>query len=236
MAHPPQQPDFDPNQRPPQAPPMPPETGGRPLPQPESGAPPPAYGAVPPGYGPSPGYGAPLPMPPKKPRTGMVFGILIGSMALIIIGGLLIGQMSGDDGPSSSDSPEAVVEQFAAAMASLTDIENPPDAEEVVETIGPYFCGELLEEMRIATEEDTTASASEADMELLEGMEIRLDFESVDSTVEGDTATVEGYFIFTVIDTEENTSNEEETFTSIELVREDDTWLICDLGNDIITW
>src|SRR5690606_3692536 len=131
MSHPSQQPGFDPNQPPPQDPGQP---GEPPVP--------------PPGYAPPP-YGGMPPAPRRRPRTGAVFAIVFGSMALIIVVGLVIGRVAGD-GPSSSDTPEEVVEQYLDAMASVWRDKEFHDPAATADRLAPYLCSDIREEMSAA--------------------------------------------------------------------------------------
>lgn len=215
MAHPPRQPDFDPNRQPP---PQEPPAGPTP-PRPGYGPPPPH--GVQPGYGPPPGYVGPPPMPPRRPRTGLVFGILLGSMALIIVVGLAIGKAAGDGGPSSSDSPEDVVEQLMATLASVMESGEYLDSEASADRLAPYFCSELRDQAG-----EITVRYPEEELESLEEMDLRLDYEITGSEVHDDIAVVdvEATVVMTV---DGEVTDSQDSATSVELIREDGLWLLC---------
>ncbi|WP_156926182.1 Rv0361 family membrane protein [Glycomyces arizonensis] len=181
-------------------------------------------------YGQQPGYGG-YPLPPRrKPKAGMVFGILIGSMVLIVVVGLLIGQA--DDGPSASDSPEEVVGQYFDAVADVLNSGDRTDPQATAERLAPYLCADLREDMSEAIEEmgdpdEMTAMYSDEELEVMEGMQFELEYVITDSAVFGDTAIVDVDFT-TVVTTEEYGTQSEDSSDSVDLVRESGTWKICD--------
>ncbi|WP_155829792.1 hypothetical protein [Glycomyces tenuis] len=223
MAHPPQQPGFDPNQQPPQGPPD--QTGAAIPPQP-------GYGPAQPVYGQQPAYGGIPPMPlPRKPRPGMVLGILIGSMAFIIVVGLVIGQMAGGGGPSASDTPEEVVAQYMDDLTSLWESKDFADVEATADQLAPYVCSEIRDEMSDAVEEmgdeGLDERYSEEELASLEEMEVSIEYEITDSAIDGDTAVVDlDVTTETTMGGEDSTTDD--SSLSLDLVREDDIWLICD--------
>jgi hypothetical protein len=258
MAYPPQQPGFDPNQQPPQGgqpggyspqqpgygqqPPQPgygqqPGFGQQPQ-QPGYGqqSPQPGFGQQPqqPGYGAQPGYGQPgggLPPTPKKSKTGLIVGIAGGAVVLLAVIGLLVWQLGGGGGggkPSAGDTPTEVVEKYmetSVAAVESGDIFSNPDA--VLDDMLPYFCSGSQESIESELSEIGGGELTEEQSAALEEMEVSVEYEVTNEVIDGENATVD------VETTGEMTMGELgsqplDGTQTIDLVKEDGKWLICD--------
>lgn len=159
----------------------------------------------------------------------MVFGILLGSMMLIVIAGLVSGQAGGSGGPSPSDSPEAVVEQYLDTLHSLRSPGGQFDAEAATEELAPHLCSEIrIGRYDDLEERDAAVSRSEEEIALSDGDGLHLDFVVIDSAVYGEFAVVDVEVAAQEAFEAEATGLDGGGLVSVELVRENDTWLICD--------
>lgn len=123
----------------------------------------PYYGQQPHGqqpYGQQP-YGYPPQQPPKKSRTGLIVGLVIGLVVLLGGGTVLLVVLLGDSGTSGD--PRQTAQQYVDAV-------NNKDAETIVAlscSLGPQYVDGIREElttkgveMTLSAEEGTESAAS----------------------------------------------------------------------------
>jgi hypothetical protein len=195
---------------------------------------------------PQPGSPAPpYSTPPKQSRTNLVLGIVAGLFVLGIAAAVLILRPWDDDTaePTGADSPSEVVERYLAVLDSweADAFATQENAVRSWESLLPFMCAELAEELEGYIEEDRQTDP--ADWSENPSPEYVYDLSrTVDGSpdIDGDTATVEATVEYNTVDWEGIDWDDPDLVVSevevirvaedleIELVREDGVWLICD--------
>jgi hypothetical protein len=143
--------------------------------------------------------------------------------------GLLVWQLGGggSDAPSASDSPEDVVENYLGVISSVDF----SDTSGIAEDIKPFMCASAQEEIDATLEDpfgDMEGLMSEEELaELMDSVEVNVGYEIIGSSEDGDTAVVDVEVTGSMTMGEYGDIPLDDTI-SLDMVREDDKWLICD--------
>ena len=168
-------------------------------------------------------------------------------VALGAVIGLIIWQMGGSGGPGTGGSPagagdddlnagaspEEVVDEAGALVTDAINggIED-LDGRALAQDLKPYMCSDMQDQMDLATDEDMFGNMSGME-DIYSDMELSMSHEITGSEESDDSATV--YITFTVnFSHPDFGSYSDSTEESIDLVKEEDGWKICENTSPLV--